>query len=129
MVCMRLLLVEIQVTFAGAKVDNNTVMYFEEISEQADIVCYTINFRINVSCEIGNSNCMFMIGNWYFSNIENTYIPAKQASSISTLFTDERDGATGTAQLQRFGYSSQTGHYVCAAPDIDKLYIHISETS
>ena len=46
---MRLLLVDIQVTFAGAKVDNNTVMYFEEIS----IVCYTINF--NVSYEIGNS--------------------------------------------------------------------------
>ena len=50
---MRLLLVDIQVTFAGAKVDNNTVVYFEEISEQADMVCYTIN--LNVSCETGNS--------------------------------------------------------------------------
>ena len=106
---------------AGANVDNNTSVYFNEISEQTGIVCYTTNF--NVSCEANNSQ-VYVIGDWYFPNGE--HLPAKQMSSISTLFA-VRNPATGMAHLQRLGHPSQTGRYFCAAPITDKFYVHISE--
>ena len=85
------------------------------------IVCYTTNF--NVSCEANNSQ-VYVIGDWYFPNGE--HLPAKQMSSISTLFA-VRNPATGMAHLQRLGHPSQTGRYFCAAPITDKFYVHISE--
>ena len=110
---------DIQVTFAGVKIDNNSIVYFNEVNEQTDLVCYTTNS--NVSCETNNSQ-VYVIGDWYFPNGEP--IPTKQASS--SLFT-VREPVAGTAQLRRFGHPSQTGRYFCAAPNTDKFYVHISE--
>ena len=81
--------IDIQITFAGAKVDNNSVIYFDEISEQTGIVCYTTNS--NASCE-AYSPQVYVIGDWYFPNGEP--IPPKQASS--SLFT-VRKPVAGTA--------------------------------
>ena len=112
-------LIDVQVIFAGTKINNNSVIYFDEISKQRGLICYTKNF--NVSCE-ANKSQVYVIGDWYFPNGEP--IPAKQASS--TLFTI-REPVEGRAELQRFGHPSQTGRFFCAIPNTNKFYIDISK--
>ena len=115
--------VDIHVMLGGHVINNNSLMYFDEIDKQdstSALVCYTNNF--NVSCETNNSQGYGTV-NWYFPHGEP--IPQHTATQTSsTLFTQR---GVGWMELHRLGHPSQAGRYFCTAPNSDRFYVNISK--
>ena len=126
MLIIRFLLcgLDIHVTFGGRVINNNSLLYFDEISKQdstSALVCYTANF--NISCEANNSQDYDIIsGHWYYPNGEP--ISLHTAAQTLTLFTQRRPGRT---ELHRLGHPTQAGRYFCTALSTDRFYVNISK--
>ena len=116
---------DIHVTLAGTIVNNESLIYYDEIGNHnstSALACYIYN---TVACGHSMSNSQIHAsGEWYYPN--GDLVPPWIATQTTSMFSQR--SVSGT-ELHRVSLPSQTGRYFCTAPNTStKFYVFISKS-